>query len=327
MKTSRLSRESGATLLSVLLVITLMSAAALAATDALARSVSVSRTSGYRADSFWAVRGALAAGEQVVNELLASLQGNLAADSSLLREPVTLPYERASIIISLRDASNCFNLNSIEGDEGTGRGGKAPLRSLRTLYEEAGIYGNEARQLTDSLADWIDADTSTRPSGAEDPLYRSRAIPHRTGGQKLLSVAEVRAVEGYTSEVMARLDGLVCVRRAEFETLLNINTLTLSQAPLLPALFSRELSITEAERIISSRPEGGWANVGEFLSLPDIMKIAPEMRSDQVLSVASNHVEADIVISSPAGATRITALYGRMADGSFVLQDAYRRSS
>ncbi|MBR9807397.1 MAG: type II secretion system minor pseudopilin GspK [Alphaproteobacteria bacterium] len=327
MRPSRVSRERGATLLSVLLMIALMSAAALAATDALARSVSVSRTSGYRADGFWAARGALAAGEQVVNEVLAQVQGSLTADSSVLMEPMTFPYERASITISLKDASNCFNLNSIQGDEGEASNANAPLRNLRTLYEEAGFYGNEARQLSESLADWIDADTSTRPSGAEDPIYRSRAIPHRTAGQKLLSVGEVRAVEGYTSEVMARLDGLVCIRRPEDETRLNINTLTLPQAPLLSALFSYELSVTDAERIISSRPEGGWVSVEEFLSLPDILKIAPEMRSDNVLSTTANHIEADILISSAAGSMRMVALYGRVADGSFVLKGSHRRSS
>ena len=327
MTPSRLSRERGATLLSVLLIIALMSAAALAATDALARSVSVSRTSGYRADGFWAARGALAAGEQVVNEVLAQVQGNLTAESSVLMEPMIFPYERATITISLRDASNCFNLNSIQGDDGEGNSGNAPLRNLRTLYEEAGFYGNEARQLSESLADWIDADTSTRPSGAEDSIYRSRAVPHLTGGQKLLSVGEVRAVEGYTPEVIARLEQLVCIRRPEDETRLNINTLTLSQAPLLSALFSHELSVTEAERIISSRPEGGWVSVEEFLSLPDISKIVPEMRSDHFLSTTANHVEADILISSAAGSMRMVAVYGRAVDGSFVLKGSHRRSS
>ena len=75
--------ERGATLLSVLLIIVLMSTAALAATDALARSVSVSRVSASRADSFWATRGALSVGETIVNEALAKTDGALTADSLL----------------------------------------------------------------------------------------------------------------------------------------------------------------------------------------------------------------------------------------------------
>ena len=111
------SREDGATLLSVLLLIVLMSTAALAATDALARSVSVARVSDGRADSFWA----LSVGEAVLNDMLAGRGSKLTADSALLREPVVFPYPRGTIVVRFHEASNCLNLNTLilgETDEG-----------------------------------------------------------------------------------------------------------------------------------------------------------------------------------------------------------------
>ena len=325
---ARPRKDRGATLLSVLLIIALMSVAALAATDALARSVSVSRTSADRAESFWVARGATAAGEQVVNQVMEPLEGKLTAGMDLFNAPVMFAYERGAISITLRDATNCFNLNRIDaGDEDADTERGKPVQQLSDMLEQAGLFASDARQLSDALADWMDEDNSPRPYGAEESLYRSRHVPHRTAGTQLVSMNDLRAIEGFTPDVLARIDALICVRTSSEDAPLNINTLTAEQAPLLAARFSDELSARDAERIILSRPEGGWLNADEFLALPEVAQIAPAMRSDGVISIISSYLEADISVASASGTVRLLALYGRDASGKFVLQGSQRRSS
>lgn len=312
-------REKGATLLTVLLIIALMSVAAVAATDALARSIGVSRISDDRAGSFWAARAGTSAGELIVTDLMASIEGELTAEAAMFQEPVIFAYERGSISITLREATNCFNLNMLETEENGPQ-----LERLRELLEGAGFFASEARQLAEALADWMDGDTSTRPSGAEDSVYAARSVPHLSAGTRLVSINDLRAIEGYTPEVLFQLKGLVCVRAAGVERPLNINTLTLEEAPVLAARFSPEMSAREAERAILNRPEGGWLNAEEFLAMPDIARIAPQLRSDGAISIISSYIEADMRIRSGSVSVHMTALYGRGSEGNFVLLDSHR---
>jgi general secretion pathway protein K len=318
--------ERGATLLSVLLIIVLMSTAALAATDALARSVSVSRISASRADSFWATRGALSVGEALVNEALTGSDGALLANSLVFREPIIFNYSRGTITVQLYEATNCLNLNALAIGNDDASTGTVPPDQLHRMLEAAGLFSSEARHLVDSLSDWMDADTSPRASGAEDGAYRGRNVPHRTPGQRLVSVSDLRAIEGFTAEVMEQVSRLVCVRPTSDDAPLNINTLTADQAPLLAARFSEELSTSEAEQLILSRPEGGWLNVDEFLLSRDVASIAPELRRESELSTRSAQIGARISVTSDTGTIRIDATYGRGTDGYYVLKGSNRRA-
>ncbi|MDX1294142.1 MAG: type II secretion system minor pseudopilin GspK [Hyphomonas sp.] len=316
-------KERGATLLSVLLIITLMSAAALAATDALARSISVSRLSSSRADAFWGIRGAVTVAGVMLDEL-AGAQAALTADSSIFHEPTVFTSSRGTITVQLYEATNCFNLNALKLG-GVDDSGGLPPGQLSRLLEGAGLFSSDARHLVDALADWMDADASPRAAGAEDAVYRGRDIPHRTPGQRLVSLSDVRAVEGFTPDVLARIAGLVCVRAPSDHAPLNLNTLSVDQAPLLAARFSSQLSVGEAERLILARPDGGWLNVDEFLLSRDVARIAPELRNESAISVRSTHIGAMIRASSQSGTLTIDAVFSRGPDGQFALMSSHRR--
>lgn len=324
MQSENRDTERGATLLSVLLLIVLMSTAALAATDALARSVHVSRVSTDRADRFWAARGAISVGEVIVNELLAQTNGKLDADSAIFAEPIRFTYPRGVITVDLYDATNCLNLNSLVLSDAEDAGGTVSTDQLHRLLEGAGLFSTEAREMVDTLADWMDADSSPRAFGGEDALYFDRAVPHRTPGQRLVSRQDLRAIKGYTPETRAAISDLVCVRSDTNNPPMNINTLTESQAPLLAARLSEELSVSEAERLILSRPSGGWLNVEEFLLSENVVSIAPELRRDHELSTVSSVIGAIITVSSGTGDIAIDALYGRGDNGRFVLLNSHR---
>lgn len=325
MQTSPRKKDSGATLLSVLLLIVLMSTAALAATDALARSVQVSRVSADRADSFWAARSALSVVEEVINELLAQSGGKLDVDSAVFSQPIAFTYPRGTISVDLYDATNCLNLNSLVLSDAEDAGGEITLDQLHRVFEGAGLFSTEAREMVDTLADWMDADTSPRAFGGEDAMYQNRDVPHRAPGQRLVSSEDLRAINGFTPVTFSAVSHLVCVRSDTTNPPLNINTLTDADAPLLAARFSENLSVSEAERLILSRPSGGWLNVEEFLLSESVVSIAPELRKDDDLSTVSSVIGAVITVSTDSGDVFIDATYGRGDNEQFALLGSHRR--
>ena len=107
------SSEKGASLISVLVIVMLMSLAALAATDSLARTVDLSRTSGFRADTFWTARGASYAAESYLTDIIGKTGRYLTSDAELWSKDIVLPVKRGIVSASVREQSNCFNLSSL----------------------------------------------------------------------------------------------------------------------------------------------------------------------------------------------------------------------
>jgi general secretion pathway protein K len=323
--TAHRSREAGATLLSVLVIVMLMSVAAVAATDALARSVMIAKSSSARAETFWTARGAADAAGAYLSKATEGAGAQLNEDSTLLKAPVTLPAGHGLVVFSVGEASNCFNLNALVDDSGEASVGDAQLAAYQDLLVATDLNEAEAQSLAAKLADWIDADSSSRAYGAEDGYYASLAEPYRTPGRRLRNISELRAVAGYDADVLARVSGLVCLRPGISQPTLNLNTLTVDQAPLLSALFSPELSGAEARTLIDRRPTGGWESVEAFLQEPVVSSIAPTARHDTAVSVISSFFAADVDIGTGDLVTSYQALYGRAAGGEIELVSLVRR--
>jgi general secretion pathway protein K len=318
-------KEKGASLLSVLVIVMLMSVAAIAATDALARSVLIMKSSSARAETFWTARGA---GEAVATYLTKAMklnEGNLNAESELFSQPTTLPAGNGVVVVQVSEASNCFNLNALFNSAAGGEVSDEALQSYDDLLVAADFDDGEAESLSDKLADWVDADYSTRTYGAEDSYYASQSEPYRAANAKLRSISELKAVAGYDAEVLSRVKGLTCLRPGLEQSVININTLTADQAPLLVALYSGELSADDARAMIDSRPTGGWLNMDEFVQQDAIMKIAPEARNEMAVALASDYLAADIRIGTGGLLTNYQALYRRAETGDVSLVSMVRR--
>ena len=323
----RADRERGASLLSVLVIVMLMSAAAVAATDALARSVAIAKSSGARAETFWTARGAAEAGAAYLSKITKPTEGHLTDKSSIFTQPAILPAGHGFVSIRVREASNCFNLNALFDDSDNAAISDGQLEAYRALLVATGLSRNEAQSLADKLADWMDSDMSTRTFGAEDGRYASMADPYRTAGARLRDISELKAVEGYDADVLARIGGLVCLRPGVAQSKLNVNTLVPEQAPLLVSLFTAELSLDDARALIEDRPAGGWLSADTFLDEPAVKQIAPGARHDAAISAASAYLAADVDIGTGDLATSYRVLYGQGSTGDMSLISMVRRDS
>lgn len=81
---------------------------------------------------------------------------------------------------------------------------KVFIRLLQSL-DGVVISTQQAKEITEAVSDFLDADGDRRPLGAEDEAYRSAPMPYRAADRPIASVSELRAVSGMTSEIYRAL--------------------------------------------------------------------------------------------------------------------------
>ncbi|MFN3312250.1 MAG: type II secretion system minor pseudopilin GspK [Hyphomonas sp.] len=281
----RFERQKGAALLSILLIVAALSVAAVMATSAIARQTDASRAAARRADAGWAALSAEALARSAISDLMKASRGQVTALTPGLGEPVVVSARGGLVNVTVEDAANCFNLNAFASDNDAAAA-TARQNWLRLLGDLT-VPEGDAEALADTLADWIDADSTPRPRGAEDEYYLSLNPPYRTANAPLESPYELAAILGYTPALREALAPLVCALPGPAQQALNINTLMPQQAPLLRALYASELTLDAAERILRQRPQGGWLRTEDFEMLPDISMLQAGGKRTDALSTSS----------------------------------------
>ncbi|MEM9572197.1 MAG: type II secretion system minor pseudopilin GspK [Pseudomonadota bacterium] len=296
--------QSGAALLTVLMIVAAMSVAALAitkaVTDATQRSVALDSQAQL---ALYAVSAEEVAKARMA-EVLAPLENKLFAEMPGLGAPQIIPVDGGAFTVTARDATNCFDVNTIAtaGDEGrlvADAGAQEVYQSLLTATIEES-YASDVAALVASLTDWMDANSVPGNGGAEDSYYLSESPSYRTSSQKLANIEELRAVRGYTPDILARIAPVICALPDGASLLrqqLNINTLTESHAPLMQAVLSDALSLEDVRSVIANRPQGGWPDVESLLEDPVVNRIDPSRIQTDRLGIVSSLVEVSANVS------------------------------
>lgn len=314
-------RETGAALFSTLLIIAAMTIAALVATTALTSALQLARTGDARTDGYWQVRSSEVAGQAILAELIDRTEGNLTERTPGLGEVIEFPLQSGGLVSArILDATNCFNLNAlaVPGDGGWAVNADA-LEDFRNLLLALDLSLYEADQLADALADWIDTDSLVRPNGAEDPAYSQLDLPYRTAGAPLQSWRELRAIGPFTPELIERLRPVACVRPAYQQTVLNINTMTPEQAPLLSALYASDLTPQDARRVLEQRPTTGWTSSEELREVDIIKAITLTQINPGAVDTRSTWFGVDGSVYTSGLHNRFELLYAVDSDGRTVL--------
>lgn len=250
------NRQSGAALLSILLIVATLSVVALMATEAIIRQTELQKLVSRRAMAVWAARSAEAAALTSVNDLVSA--SRLPADGSAedRTHTVALPIDGGQIILNLQELPPCFNLNTLGNPDEAVQSRQAAVLAL--LLEDLGVPASDASSLIAKVSDWIDSDSDTRPGGAEDGYYLARQNGFRTPNRPLHGLAELEAIPGFSPELRAAISGSICVVPGNEALPLNVNALSPASAPLVRATTRGALSLAEARRFIEARPSIGW---------------------------------------------------------------------
>ena len=189
-----IKNEEGAALLSVLLLVSVMSAAMVTAFDILGF---YTRQTVTKSHSYQAIQYALAA------EIIGA---------------------NGTVTGALEEYTNCFNLSSVVV-AGSGNGfelNQTGYDQYIRLLEELGIGERQAISLASALVDWQDTDDQPMSSGAEGFIYSQMEIPYRAANYPITEISELRLVRGYSPELVDRLGNLACVDKRSMKTTINL---------------------------------------------------------------------------------------------------------
>lgn len=302
--------ERGAALLSVLLLVSVMSIAAIAMLDTSLGAISKARLVDARGQLSWQISGAEEAGLVGVETLRTTTEGLIHDRTPNFQETVTTPLPTGLLTTRLEDDSNCFNINALRSEPPEEGSDEVAPRSLyQSMLRALELGDAETEALTAGLVDWLDADRTQSLSGAEDTYYGRLSPPYRPANVMVTDVSEIRAVRGYSKALFNRLRPLLCARATTDLGMLNINTLSLEDAPLLSMAFSGELSIVDAARVIADRPVGGWLSVAAMMADERIEAIAPDLRRLELLSTRSRFLRLNGRVSGETETADFTVIY------------------
>jgi general secretion pathway protein K len=211
--------------------------------------------------------------EDRAQELKSGVSGNSSQDVWALANGQPLPAgDGASLRLRIEDSGARLNLNSVFQftDAGTPNPAAEPL--LQALIQKAiddmalppadkALYERNITDLAENLIDYVDPDDVRLGGGYEDDVYQRRNPPQHPANRPLLSVDELRRVEGFDARLVDALRPYVTVYPFASTTGINPNT-----APpyVLALLFSDDgvgnmtlASEDTVRQILKARQDGG----------------------------------------------------------------------
>lgn len=295
--------ESGAALLTALMIVAALSAISVSVLADTRRSGRISANATSLAQAQWYAIGAEAFARITADDLTSGMIPRTALAGP--PRTATFPLDKGLMQVAVRDGSTCINLNGVVAGAGdVFERDETGVSQLRTMMELQGIPDGRASELVDTLTAWID--TAGGSVGADDGPYAQVDPPYMTGREPLAEVSELRAVRGFTPEVIRKLRPWVCALPHLGPSRINLNALVPEQAPLLTAISEGRIPVDEARDLIKRRPPSGWQSIGEVFAAPGMSALGlPEAVMPSfaletrflAIDVLVTHGDAEVVMS------------------------------
>ena len=308
--------REGMALLTVLLLVAVMSVVAVAVLDDVRFSVRRATNVEIQTQAQWYASGAEMLARRQVARLIEASPNRTPLEPQWNGRPMSFPIDEGSITAVVTDGQNCFNLNSLV--EGVGEdliGRPAGTAQFLALGRAVGAPESRMRAVADALTDWLDADSVALPLGAEDGAYAGLGTPYRTAGVMLAEVSELRAVKGVDADLYRRLRPWVCALPTSRPAMLNVNTLTPEQAPLLTMLTGGALGRDTARAVIGGRPRAGWPDTAAFWAQPRLSAIQVPAEAESQTGVVTRYFNLRVDVDYAGGRAVRTALLHASQDG------------
>ena len=224
-----------------------------------------------------------------------SFQSKLTLNDSILNNKFYFQNALMVLEVSVLDASNCFNLNSLFKPSGNSYEIRPLYKAWLKRYLKLKQF-NEAdiESFIDQLVDWVDRDNQPLNFGAENYFYIGPAskISQFTPKRLLVDISEIN-----NFPIMERMDYRdlitnLCVLPNRNNQIININSLVQSDSLLIAAFFDEENLEYTASQILNM-PKNGYDDANVFIDQFNQVSKFPS----QVLSINSQtfRLQSDII--------------------------------
>jgi general secretion pathway protein K len=248
---------------------------------------------------------------------------NLTKVNPLLTDEIYFEINGATIVGSIHDASNCFNINSlVRAGKEDYQENKKSMNVFRELMYLTEVDNNVAEEIIDQIIDWIDKNSNPRAYGLEDyyysgPLHNPREF---SGSRLLIDIEELKSIPSVRLVDWNIFKELFCAYPYASDLRLNINTLDKNNIFLLTSFFPK-IDLKDAEYIIENIPMNGFEDINAFLQSFE----AIDLRSPngEVLFTSDIfNIEMVIDYEGYSASSKSTLIYGKNKNG-YILSRTY----
>ena len=227
-------------------------------------------------------------------------------------EEQVYPLDYGQVVGHIRDGQACLNLNALKSVASTTDNTSPYLVSVwQTLLENLEVDSYQAEVIANSTWEFVDEDTRSVSSvGVEDSTYEAMKPSYLAANGLIADESELRAVYQVRGEVMDKVRPYVCALPSD-DWRLNVNTLSVKQAPLLEAMFAPNLSESDAKALIENRPFDGWDSIDDFLAESNLSSVSADVtkKAKGYLAVDSSYFELDAEVLVEKSRVRIRTLF------------------
>ena len=265
------TKDKGVVLMSVLLIVLLLSSIAVMIGNNYFISLKRASYLEFQSNSINLFRGMEFLGKKKIMQEIRFTQV-ISSDNSMFVNNIFLEDESGYIFSEIFDASTCFNINSlVTKNDGIFSPNSNQIKAFKKIMYLKDVSEVDANQMIDQIIDWIDADRRPRNFGLEDYFYTGPSNPNQqyADNRMFYSLNELKNIPAFRGESWPHLSKYLCAFPIN-NFAININTLTKTDGLLLSSLFS-ELSVDDADYILSNYPESGFKDLSElYLNFQDI---------------------------------------------------------
>ena len=316
-------RNKGVVLISILLIVLLLSAVAITFGNKYLVSLKRAQYIEFQSLSLNAFRNVEAMSLNKIDKFSRFNSSNLTKENPLLTDEIYFEINGATIVGSINDASNCFNINSLvrDGKEDY-QENKKSMNAFRELMYLAEVDNNVAEEIIDQIIDWIDKNSNPRAYGLEDyyysgPLHNPREF---SGGRLLIDIEELKSIPSVRLVDWDIFKEFFCAYPFATNLKLNINTLDKNNILLLTAFFPK-IDIKDSEYIIENIPLNGFQDINTFLqAFEDIDLSSPN--GEVIFTSDIFNIETVIDYEGYSASSKSTLIYGKNKNG-YILSRTY----
>ena len=316
-------RNKGVVLISILLIVLLLSAVAITFGNKYLVSLKRAQYIEFQSLSLNAFRNVEAMSLNKIDKFSRFNSSNLTKENPLLTDEIYFEINGATIVGSIDDASNCFNINSlVRAGKDDYQENKKSMNAFRELMYLAEVDNNVAEEIIDQIIDWVDKNTNPRAYGLEDyyysgPLHNPREF---SGGRLLIDIEELKSIPSVRLVDWDIFKEFFCAYPFATDLKLNINTLDKNNILLLTAFFPK-IDIKDSEYIIENIPLNGFQDINTFLqAFEDIDLSSPN--GEVIFTSDIFNIETVIDYEGYSASSKSTLIYGKNKNG-YILSRTY----
>ncbi|PHR61345.1 MAG: hypothetical protein COA43_03065 [Robiginitomaculum sp.] len=304
--------ERGAVLLTTLLLLAVIAAITVAIVDDIRFSIRRTASVQSAEQLSWYQRGAESFGSAWLESQITDTQTELSQFINA-GEPVIFPIDQGMLAFELQDGGNCYNVNVLAVTKNK----NIALKKFASFLNLLEIDSLDAHSIGASIQDWVDADGIPTSGGAEGMSYANLKPAYHAANTLMVDISELREVQGIDEITYQNLLPFVCARPTLKQSRVNLNTLTLEQAPLLAITLGGRDGVLAAQTIIEQRPLEGYASVNVVWKMDVIQDLDLKGEGKEMLRTTTDLVKL-IIRTQLDTQTRTRLVFYKLSDSTGV---------